>query len=155
MSMKRWLLLIGLLCILSSCGNESALEPSKNKNEALDLTHISTNDQDTSQQQANQAKAALSNYEEITAIKAVNTSKQLIIAVQVEQNQRFKLAKIRKQLSKEMKEMFPDLKVELTTDKKIAIELEKLEEKLKSGSMSKKSMEKRVKKIVDLSKEQT
>ncbi|MFD2628206.1 hypothetical protein [Oceanobacillus kapialis] len=155
MSIKRWLLLISLLCILSSCGNDTALEPSHNENEAIDLKHISTSDQDTSQQYANRAKESLRKYPEITAVKAANTSKQLIVAIQVEQGKRFNLAGIRKQLKKEMNEKFPKLKVEVTTDKKIVIELEKLEEKLESKEMSKKSVEKRVKEIIELSKEQT
>ncbi|WP_042223968.1 YhcN/YlaJ family sporulation lipoprotein [Oceanobacillus manasiensis] len=155
MTIKKWLFLIGLLCILSSCGNESALEPSNKANEKLDLTHISTKNNDTSQHPANQAKDALSKYKEITEVKAVNTTKQLIIAVQVEQNKRFNLTSIRKQLQKEMKKKFPDHKVELTTDKKIVIELKKLEEKLQSESISKKKVEKRVKEIIKLSKEQT
>ncbi|WP_370457760.1 hypothetical protein, partial [Virgibacillus salexigens] len=100
---------------LIGCGTGSALDPpSKQRNEDIDLSEISTV-QSISQEPSNRAKDILSHYDQITTIKAVNSDKEILIASKSKHMERFKLAKIREQLTKEMKEEFDNLKVELST----------------------------------------
>ncbi|MDY7045349.1 hypothetical protein RVS70_14170 [Virgibacillus sp. M23] len=154
----RWarnLMISFLLITLIGCGNDSALEPPTNQpNGDIDLTKISTNSS-VSQHHANRAKEILSHYQEITTVKAVNTDKHMLIAIEIQHGKRFQLGKIREQLTKQMKKEFKDLKVELSTDKKIVMELEKLEKSIQSKSYSKKKLEKKLKKLIEFSKEQT
>ncbi|WBX79732.1 hypothetical protein PD280_19070 [Virgibacillus salarius] len=79
----------------------------------------------------------------------------MLIAIEIQHGKRFQLGKIREQLTKQMKKEFKNLKVELSTDKKIVMELEKLEKSIQSKSYSKKKLEKKLKKLIEFSKEQT
>lgn len=54
-----------------------------------------------------------------------------------------------------MKKQFKNLDVEFSTDKKIIIELDKLEKQILNNEISSKELKKRLKQIVTLSKEQT
>ncbi|PAV28803.1 hypothetical protein CIL05_14340 [Virgibacillus profundi] len=143
-----------LILLLFGCGTNSTLESSDEENRDIELTKISASNP-TAQHPSNQAKEELKKYDEITTIKAVNTDKDLLIAVEVHHHDRFKLANIRKELTKELEKMFPEMKVELTTDKKIILELDQLENKIQAESFTKKKLEKEIKKLIKLSKEQT
>jgi predicted small lipoprotein YifL len=155
MQIGKWIGMVALVVSLVACGNDSALEPPTNqKNEKIDLAKIST-EQPVSQKPANEAKDLLSHYPEITKINAVNTNKILLLTIEIEHMKRFKLADIRKELKKKMKKSFPDLKVELSTDKKIVIELEKLEKQIQENKLTKKEIKKEVKRLIELSKEHT
>ncbi|SET28251.1 Sporulation lipoprotein YhcN/YlaJ (Spore_YhcN_YlaJ) [Oceanobacillus limi] len=140
--------------MLIGCGTDTGQGTSDNPNN-VELTKISTQRKDTDQQLANKAKDILKKKESVSGVNAVNTSKKLVIAVDVPQHERFKMAETRKKLRKEMKKKFSQVDVELSTDQKIILELEKLEEKLQKGSIKKKDLEKQVEDIIKLSKEQT
>ncbi|WP_087973107.1 hypothetical protein [Oceanobacillus rekensis] len=142
-----------LALLLTACGNEP-MEQGQENSGSPDVTKIS-NDKLISQQPSNEAKDILDNYEEITAIKAVNTKDSLFIAIEVEHHERFTMSQLEKKHKKEMKEHFKDMKIEFSTDKKIVLELEKLEQKINHNDISKKEMEKKFKQIVNLAKEQT
>src|SRR5699024_12125951 len=81
----------------------------------IELTKIDTN-KAIDQQASNQAKDILSKYEDITTVKAANTGKILLIAIEIEHNKRFNLDKIEKQLTKQMNKSFPDMKVVFSTE---------------------------------------
>lgn len=150
----KLIMTFSVFLFLIGCANDLTGEPSRNQENSIELTKISSNNS-IDQSASNQAKEILSNHEEITAINAVNTLETLVIAVDIEHSKRFRLADIRKELTKEMKEQFKDIKVEFSTDKKILLELEKLEEKIQSGSIKKKKLEKEIKRITKLVKEKT
>ncbi|MBU5266475.1 YhcN/YlaJ family sporulation lipoprotein [Virgibacillus proomii] len=155
MQIGKWIGMVALVVTLVACGNDSALEPPTNqKNEKINLTKIST-EQPVSQKPANKAKDLLSYYPEITKINAVNTDKILLLTVEIKHMKRFKLADIRKELKKEMKKTFPDLKIEVSTDKKIVLELEKLEKQIQENKLTKKELKKEVKRLIEFSKEHT
>ncbi|WP_157087755.1 YhcN/YlaJ family sporulation lipoprotein [Oceanobacillus damuensis] len=130
------------------------MEPGQTNNDFADTTKIS-NESIFSQEPSNQAKDKLSNHDEISAVKAVNTDKNIVIAIEVDHHERFTLSQIEKKYKKEMEDKFKDKKVEFSTDKKIVLELEKLEQDIKDNTITKKELEKELKKIVKLSKEQT
>ncbi|MFC4024278.1 hypothetical protein ACFOUV_10785 [Oceanobacillus longus] len=140
--------------ILTACGNEPPTEQGQINNDSIDITKISNNKL-VSQQPSNKAKDILSDHEEITAVKAVNTEDTLFVAIEVEHHERFTLSQLEKKYKKEMKDKYKDLKVEFSTDKKIVIELNKLEQDINNNNISKKEMEKKFKQLVKLAKEQT
>lgn len=143
--------LLALLSLLVGCGADTTED---NQQQNTELTKISTTNE-ISQQPSNQAKEILQQDKDITAVHAVNTSKQILIGIEIKHHKRFRLAQIRKEKTKEMKNEFPDMKVELSTDKKIILELRSLEDSLQEGSVSEKKLEKELKAIIELSKEQT
>lgn len=124
------------------------------EDDSIELTKIATN-KTIDQQASNQAKDILSKDEDITTVKAVNTDKLLLIAVEIEHNKRFNLDKIEKQLSKQMKKKFPDMKVEFSTDQKMIFELDELESNLQANKVSNKALKQKIQHLVSLMKEQT
>ncbi|AIF45476.1 YhcN/YlaJ family sporulation lipoprotein [Virgibacillus sp. SK37] len=151
---KVKLLAIVLLAIaLFACSSNNALEPT-NKNNHVELTKISNN-QAIDQHVSNEAKEMLSKYKEVTKVNAVNTDKELIATVEVKHQARLQLSEIRKKLKKKIEKNFPDYKVELTTDKKLVLELEKVEKQIEENTYTSKELKKKIKKLIELSKEQT
>ncbi|WP_222928583.1 YhcN/YlaJ family sporulation lipoprotein [Oceanobacillus piezotolerans] len=151
--LKRYFILyILILSLLAACSNELSREQSPSQD--IEVKHISSN-QGSSQEPSNQAKDILSKNEDVTAVKAINNKDRMIIGVKVKHHKRFNLEKMKKKLTKKVEESFPDYKIELSTDKKIYLEIEKIEEKLQSNDLKSKELEKEIDRISKLSKEQT
>lgn len=149
---RLFILLVVLSLVVVGCGKEQ----SSSKPDTIHITNVSSKDM-YDQSHSNQAKITLSKKGNVDNVVAVNTDKDMIIAVEVPHNERFQLKKIKEDLTKEMKEKFKeqDINVELSTDLKIILELENLEKKLKNNSISKKELSKQLKHISKLLKEQT
>lgn len=155
MSKRLVLVLFGVIVFfIQGCANEDTSQDlSNNHNNITQISAKNTYDQTIS----NEAKQTLSKKENITKVVAANTDKILIIGIEIPHHERFGLQKMNKKLSKEMDDKFKDtdIRVELVTDKKIIIELEKIENKLRNNDMTKKELEKKLKHISKLLKEQT
>ncbi|WP_164669223.1 YhcN/YlaJ family sporulation lipoprotein [Virgibacillus doumboii] len=148
----RILLAIGLIFFLIGCTPET--DTSQNDNNNVNFTNISAK-RSIDQSVSNMAKQSLKPYKELKSINAVNVGENLIIAVDVYQNERFGLADIRKKLHKKMEKAFPSHKVKLSTDKKLIIEVDKLEKQIEEGNISREKLKKKVKHLVKLDNEQT
>lgn len=151
------IILLSTLLLLSACmnkANESALEPDRNANDDLQLTKLSSYGI-YDQNPANKAKNMLSKHDGISRIRAANDSNDLIVAVDVKQHKRFQLKSIEKEMRKELNESFSDLEVTFSTDQKILLELKKVEEAIENDSFSNEELEDMLKKIKQLSKEET
>lgn len=147
----RIIVTFGLILFLIGCtgGTDSSSQGTNDK-----FTQIS-NESPIDQSVSNQAKQLLSKNDDITTVKAVNTTKTLVIALEVHHNKRFQLAKTRKKLKKKLKKEFPDKKIELSTDRKAILELQRLEKKINASTLSKKKLKDEVKQLVNLLNEQT
>ncbi|MFD1849225.1 hypothetical protein [Oceanobacillus bengalensis] len=141
-----------LLALLIGCDGDSTTQSIENK--GIDVRNISVNNM-IDQTPSNKAKKILEKHDEVIGIKAANTSEDMIVSVEIKHSKRFTLKKITKELSNKLKDTFSDYHVELSIDKKIFLELEKLEEKIQKKSISKKEVEEEIKRITKLSKEQT
>jgi len=148
----RTLIIICILLLFVGCGKKPNMESTSNID--IQFTNVKTTEA-LAQEKANTAKRTLSQHDHINTVKAVNSEKDLVIAFEIDHLKRFNLEKIRKRIQKEMDEKFPDLNVIVSTDQKIVLELDRLEEKIHSDSISKKELNKKLKKIVKLDKEQT
>lgn len=137
--------------ILYGCGNESSLS---DETKHIEVRNISTK-RLIDQEPSNTAKDLLIEHEEVTGVKAANTVENLIVAVEIKHSERFQLKKIKKKLSQELKKHFKDHHVELTIDKKIFLELDKLEEKIASEKIKPGNLAKEIDRITKLSKEKT
>jgi hypothetical protein len=107
------------------------------------------------QKTADKAKEELEKMEEITKVRAINTEKELLVGFEVKQMKRFKMKSIEAKVEKKLKKMFPDHKVHVYSDKKILIEAEDIEEKVRNGSFDKKKLTKEIDTLKDLMKGQT
>ena len=148
---QKFFLFFSLAIVCAGCGTDETMESQS----SLDINPLSAKPSLFDQSPSNMAKESLMEYEEITGIKAVNSDKEMIIAVQIKHMKRFFMAKHRKAWQKEMEKQFPGWKVELSTDRKIYLELDKLEEKINNDTLSKDELKKEMKHIIKLSKEQT
>ncbi len=153
MNAYRFLFIVGMILFLIGCSPDTDTSQS-GPNDGVNFTNISTKGS-LDQSISNNAKQSLSQHKEITTINAVNTDKKLVIAIEVHHNERFRLAKFRKKMHKKMEKVFPDQKIELSTDKKIVIETNQLEKKIRQGNISKKKLKKEVKHLIKLMNEQT
>src|SRR5699024_1331449 len=112
MHIKKYVILLFLLLILFGCSQNNGTANhdtnTTNDNENVEFTKYSKTSSDDfiDQDKANKAKKMLSKYEAIKGIKAVNTPKQLVIAVKVHHNKRFQLDKLERKFSKKVKKEF-------------------------------------------------
>ena len=151
--MLKILHFILLLLLLAGCGGQdSSTNPS---NDHADFIQLSTNEAPIEQQESNQAKALLGKQDGLTHVYAVNSDKKMIVAFEIEHLKRFQLKDYEKKITKQIKKEFPNMEVTISTDKKIVIEVDQLEQKMNSDSMSKKELDKELKKLIKLSKEKT
>src|SRR5699024_2835058 len=149
----RTLLTFGIILLLIGCSTDPKMDTSAD-DDNIEITKINTN-KAIKQQAYNQAKNILSKYEDIKTVKAANTDKILLIAVEIEHNKRFNLDKNEKQLTKQMNKSFPDMKVEFSTDKKIIFELDELENDLHANKISDKALKQKIKQLISLTQEKT
>ncbi|MCY8234757.1 YhcN/YlaJ family sporulation lipoprotein [Priestia endophytica] len=149
--LKVCLFLIVLFVFGSGCtGNQ---EQSAKENQDTHIAKVHTN-HPVDQSVANQAKGKTIKREEVTGVKAVNTDKELLVALKVEQFDRFRLKTIKKNVKSNLEKTYPDYKVFVSTDQKIFLELEQLEQKLQKDQPKKKILNKEFDEIKSLMKEQ-
>jgi hypothetical protein len=150
----QFLIIISFLLLLVGCTSQSS-EPS-NKTNPIHISNVSTK-QSYEQTYANQAKSNLAQKKNVTKVSAVNSDKQLVIAIDVPHHERFQLKQYEKKLKKELKKNFKNsnLQIEVSSDQKIMWELEKLEDEIRKGSITKKELKKKLKEISKLMKEKT
>lgn len=157
MNLKKTIIvfIMGCLLLLAACMNQKgnySLEPPKDQ--PLELTKLSSGGKHE-QQAANQAKEILSNYGEVSEVRAVNHNNHLLVAVDVPQHERFQLDKIENTLRDKINKNFSEINVTLSTDQKLLIELEQLEKDIQEDKVSKEDVKKRLKKLKELSQENT
>lgn len=107
------------------------------------------------QRSADEAKYILLNKDEVKWVRAVQSKDLLIVAVELEHWNTFQSKKLTKEMKKTLEKDLKSKKIELTTDHKIFIELEKLENKIMNNDISEKKLDKDLKRIQKLMKEQT
>lgn len=145
------ILIISTVLFMSGCTEETEREQNKENN---NITEISTKTL-FSQNVSNVSKRLLIKESEVSDVKAVNSDNEIIIDAQIKQMDRFQLENIEKRLKKLVEEKHPNYKVILSTDQKIFLELDELEQKIINSKLSDKELKEELKKIKNLSKEQT
>ncbi|MCQ6274894.1 YhcN/YlaJ family sporulation lipoprotein [Bacillus sp. V3B] len=145
-------LVLMLIGVGSGCNqNQNQLGDS---NKGLSVSQVHTSNP-INQTVANQAKERVITKEEISDVKAVNTDKELLVAIKVNPFDRFRLKKIEKTVKSDLEKAYPNHKVLVSTDSKMYLELEQLEQKLQEDHRNRKNLKKDVNKIKSLIKEQT
>lgn len=146
------LLILTVIGLCFGCNDNQKKLTEDNEDVSISQVKIS---KPISQSVANQAKENTIIEEEISDVKAVNTDKELLVAIKVNQFDRFQLKKIEKKVKSDLEKMYPDHKILVSTDQKMYFELDRLEQKLQKDNTSMKKLEKDIKKIKNLMKEQS
>lgn len=144
------------LLLLCGCGkSQDHLEQQMHRTE--EQIKFSTVKHETAidQHDSNQAKEIVATFPEATEVFAANTNNRLMVAFDVTHMNRFQLKQIEKSVTKRLKKEFPHMKIEVSTDEKMRLELKKLEEDLHTKNLPRQDVESRIKKIISLSKEET
>lgn len=115
-------------------------------------TELSVNNK---QDNARKAVNLLLQQEEVKRVRVVEGKEVIIAAIELKHWYTFQSKKLTKEFKKKLEEELPSKKIEATTDHKIYLELEKLEKKIINNDISKKEIDKKLKKIQKLMKEQT
>uniref|UniRef100_UPI003670F6E5 YhcN/YlaJ family sporulation lipoprotein n=1 Tax=Nocardia halotolerans TaxID=1755878 RepID=UPI003670F6E5 len=150
--LKILLLLLIIIGIGSGCNENQNQMGYNNKDLSISQVHTS---KPFDQSIANQAKEKMITKDEITDVRAVNTGKELLVAIKVENFNRFRLKTIEKTVKSDLEKIYPNHKVVVSSDKKMFWELEKIEQRLQKNNTNKKSLKKDLKKLKSLIKEKT
>lgn len=150
--LKILLLLLTIIGIGSGCNENQNQMGYNNKDLSISQVHTS---KPFDQSIANQAKEKMITKDEITDVRAVNTDKELLVAIKVENFNRFRLKTIEKTVKSDLEKIYPNHKVVVSSDKKMFWELEKIEQRLQKNNTNKKSLKKDLKKLKSLIKEKT
>lgn len=142
--------------LLTGC-NQFQLEGPANESIYPQPMNMSTSEvqRKINQDDAERATHTLLKKHQVKWVRAVESKDLLMVAVELKHWNTFESKKLTKEMNKELEKEFKSKKVEVTTDHKIFIELEKLEEKINNDDISKKKLDKELKKIQKLMKEQT
>ncbi|MFC0559791.1 YhcN/YlaJ family sporulation lipoprotein [Halalkalibacter alkalisediminis] len=133
-----------VLCILCSC---QMAEPQQD----IKPLQLSTNAV-LDQEQADEAKKIILSMEEVTEVKGVSDENNIYLAPKVKHFDRFRLKEIRKYGHDAVKKRYPDATVHVSTDQKIYMELEKLEQELKERTISEKRLKQRLKELDEMTR---
>lgn len=150
--MKISFLLLTAIGLCSGCaGNQKQFT---NNNDDANVVKVHTK-KPVDQSIANEAKEKVMKREEISSAKAVNTDKEILLAVKVDNFDRFRLKEIEKKVKSDLKEEYTDYKILVSTDSKMYMELEQLEHKLQEDKLKWEALKKEFDKIKNLMKEKT
>lgn len=121
-------------------------------NEQNNMKPLQINDAIVEQTKANRAKEIVQSMEEVTEVRGVSYDNSIYIASHVKPFDRFFLNEIRKKAHDAIKKRYPEATVHVSTDEKLFIEIEKLEQQLKKQSISKEKLSKRLKELDEMMK---
>ncbi|MFJ8234159.1 YhcN/YlaJ family sporulation lipoprotein [Ureibacillus sp. NPDC094379] len=147
-NVKIGLLILMIIGLCTGCNGNRGQDTNENLNDSQVSKPIS-------QSVANQVIENVSLEEEISNVMAVNTDKDILVAIKVKQFDRFQLKKIEKNIKSELEKNYPNYSILVSADQKMYFELVKLDEKLRKNTMSMKDLKKDTKKIKSLIKEQS
>lgn len=148
--MKRFLTVMLTVSVLAAGCQEG--KETKDKNESSETVQLSTNKQTADQTPSNQAEKVLQKKNHLKDIQAVNDDKKILIAAQIPHNERFKIAKIEKKITKQAEKQFPGHEVTLSLDLKIRLEVKELKQQIKNKEVSRKEVTKEIDRLIKLSK---
>ncbi|WP_407268193.1 YhcN/YlaJ family sporulation lipoprotein [Radiobacillus sp. PE A8.2] len=144
----RYFVAILIISFLFGCTQDSQnTQPNDIDSQNItNITHPSSFDQTI----ANQAKEWLLSREEVSAVSGFNTDKNLLLAIKVKPFDQFNEQVLEKEFKKELKKQNPDMTVDVSSDQKIYIELDKIEHRMVKQQMNKTDVLKKYKQITKL-----
>ncbi|KEK25343.1 YhcN/YlaJ family sporulation lipoprotein [Bacillus gaemokensis] len=144
-----FVLLLGLITGCTSPLDKEVKQETHKKTEKKKepkLTKVSM-EESFNQSIAHEAKKKILAMEEILEVRAVNSNTDLYLAVKPEHHERFQLKPLRKKIKKQLEDENPTFDIHISTDQKIFMLLDKLENKIKKKEANKEQINKQLKTI--------
>lgn len=104
---------------------------------------------------SNSVEKTLSKENDITKVRAVNTNKQLLVALKVSQTKRLKLEAITKRVTEKLKRKYPNYSLIVSSDYKLYLEVDRLETRIQNNKINQSVLKKEINKLKKLMREQT
>ncbi|WP_186577646.1 YhcN/YlaJ family sporulation lipoprotein [Aquibacillus kalidii] len=146
---KHILSILLLTILISGCNTDENDNRITMKDSDGDVTKIS-NTSPIDQSLTNKAKEYVRINNEIESLRGINTEEDLLLAINVEQIQQFKEQNHESRIQKKLEKIFPETNIEVSSDQKIYIEVEKLEQEIQNNALDKEELKKRFDKIKKL-----
>jgi hypothetical protein len=118
--LKVFLLVLMVIGLGTGCNTNQNQIGNNNKDLSISQVHTS---KPINQSVANQAKEKVIKEEEISDVKAVNTDKELLVAIKVDNFHRFRLKKIEKKIKSDLEKAYQNYKILVSNDSKMYLEL--------------------------------
>jgi tRNA U54 and U55 pseudouridine synthase Pus10 len=150
---KRCCLVFAVLFLfLTACANQENQEINSQTNEMSTLQAKSST---TEQGIAERAEREVLAFEEVVDVVAINNNDQLLVGFKIKQFSKLRTKEIEGKINKKLKKEFPNYETTASSDLKIFLETEKVKKQLSTNITKQKDVDKRMSKIIKLSKEQT
>ncbi|WP_017754567.1 YhcN/YlaJ family sporulation lipoprotein [Calidifontibacillus oryziterrae] len=164
--MKKTIFILMLILLIGCNQNQGQTNLYRtNTNQTYDLQNTKVieestdatgqKDKGSNQENVRKAENLLLSQKEVKRVRIVEGKKLLIAAIELNHWNTFQSKKLTKEFKKKLEKEIPSKKVEATTDHKIYLEIEKLLIKIENNEISNKELEKKLKKLQKLMKEQT
>lgn len=148
--MKHIKILLSLIVMMSLAGctdqNAKESDPKPSVTNVHSKTVVSQSPSVTAREEIKKRK-------DVSNVKAVNTEKELLVALEIEQFDRLHIKKTVKEVKSKLKKTFPNHKVEVTADSKIFLEIDKLQSKIEKNKLDTKTLKKEHKDLKKLMNE--
>lgn len=102
-----------------------------------------------------QIQKDVENFDGVYDCIVIKGKKDTLVTYKVKQFKRFRMKKIEKQIKDQLKKKYSDEKFTVSSDFKIYLEAERLKRKMNTPQFNEQKLEKQLKKILKLEKEQT
>jgi PBP1b-binding outer membrane lipoprotein LpoB len=122
---KTLISLLFLIILVIGCNKPKDESEKKNDNSHIQIAYVQNN-----QSPSQEAKKVIFSMPEVTDVKAVNSEKEIFLAVKPKHLERFQLASLKKKIKMKIEKNNPEMKVTVSTDQKIFTLLGELESKL-------------------------
>jgi metal-sulfur cluster biosynthetic enzyme len=146
-AVSLFLVLMVSVVLLAACGQGEV------KERVEDTVMRTSNEQKEKSDKEQRAEKIAKDFKEVKGAVAYDTEDELVVAFHVTQYQKFFTEQIEKKVKKALEKEFPDEKVVVSHDLKMRLEIERLRRDVEQKDISKKELEKRIKKMKTLREE--
>jgi hypothetical protein len=148
----RWIIWMSLFFLAACTQNQPVKESQLALMKTTNPTPLST-ERKKNRNRAEDIKKDVSSLPEVYDVAVIKGEKDTLVVYKVKHMQRFKMKTIEKNLNKKLEEKHPKENFTVSSDYKIFLEAVRLNEKIKSGSLSHSKAEKRLEEIVKMTED--
>ncbi|WP_257347148.1 YhcN/YlaJ family sporulation lipoprotein [Pseudalkalibacillus decolorationis] len=135
-------IMLTVIVLVSACDNKN--DSNEQKGMETKITH--TNDPTILK--------SIDDLKGVEDIRMVRSRNKLLVAIKITNFDRFQLEEITGKVKKKLKKQHPDKEVTVSSDKKIFLELDRLDNRIKSEQLGEDQINKEVEKLIKLSKDE-
>jgi hypothetical protein len=148
-------MIVGLLIVGCAREKEEKQQSSQGTNMIKTSTDGTAHSYKVDQSVAKQAVQRIKAREDVKDAVAVSTKDKLLLVYQVKHMYRFRMKQIQKDVKQQLKTLFPDHEVIVSSDLKIFWKTDELRGKIHKDGMSERKINRQIEKLKKLSEERT